>query len=149
MPRPAWSTLSPPGACPDVGPLGEPLLDPVAEYDHGDGIAVIGGFVYRGSAFHDLRGKYVFGDFSRSFFIPDGRLFWLDADGAMSDIYEFQLGVENDPLGRFLLGFGQDDRGEIYVLTSDMLAPVGTTGKVWHLVDGAGASGGGRPVRPD
>jgi hypothetical protein len=45
------------------GPLG--LIDPIAEYDHDnrpgsppppEGIAVIGGFVYRGSAIPSLRG---------------------------------------------------------------------------------------------
>jgi glucose/arabinose dehydrogenase len=133
-----FNPMSPPATCPDTGPLGEPLLDPVAEYDHGDGIAVIGGFVYRGSAFPGLRGKYVFGDFSRDFFAPSGRLFWLDADGVLSDIFEFQLGAQNDPLDRFLLGFGEDERGEIYVLTSDMLGPTGSAGRVWHLVEGRG-----------
>jgi glucose/arabinose dehydrogenase len=133
-----FNPTSPPATCPDTGPLGEPLLDPVAEYDHGDGIAVIGGFVYRGSTFPGLRGKYVFGDFSRGFGAPGGRLFWLDADGVLSDIFEFQLGAQNDPLDRFLFGFGEDERGEIYVLTSDMLGPTGSTGKVWHLVEGQG-----------
>ena len=124
---------NPPGICSSTGPHGEPLLDPVAEYDHGDGIAVIGGFVYRGSLFPDLVGKYVFGDFSTNFVNPDGRLFFLDADGDMSQIFEFQLGAADDPLGRFLLGFGEDEDGEIYVLTSMNLAPTGAAGEVFRL----------------
>ncbi len=116
-----------PGACSNTGPSGEPLLDPVAEYDHGDGIAVIGGFVYRGSAFPELQGKYVFGDFS-------GRLFWLDADGDLSQIFEFLLGDTDDPLGKFLLGFGEDENGEIYVLTSENVGPAGFTGQVFRIV---------------
>ena len=132
-----FDPMSPPATCADTGPLGEPLLDPVAEYDHADGIAVIGGFVYRGSAFSALVGKYVFGDFSRSFFPAGGRLFWIDAEGILSDIFEFRLGLENQPLERFLLGFGEDQRGELFALTSDMLGPTGDTGKVWHIVDGA------------
>jgi hypothetical protein len=36
--------------------------------------AVVGGFVYRGAAIPDLRGKYVFGD------SVDGRIFYADAD---------------------------------------------------------------------
>jgi uncharacterized repeat protein (TIGR03806 family) len=36
---------------------------PVLDYDHGEGFAVIGGYVYRGSEFAaDLAGKYIFGD---------------------------------------------------------------------------------------
>jgi hypothetical protein len=39
---------------------------PVIEYPHtqGGGDAIAGGFVYRGTALPDLRGKYVFGDIS-------------------------------------------------------------------------------------
>jgi len=32
-------------------------------------------------------------------------------------------------------GFGQDRRGEIYVLTSVQIGPMGSTGKVYKLVD--------------
>jgi glucose/arabinose dehydrogenase len=50
-----------------VFPMRKPaaLTDPVANYDHGDGTAVIGGNVYRGSAMPALVGTYVFGDTSR------------------------------------------------------------------------------------
>jgi glucose/arabinose dehydrogenase len=37
---------------------------PVAEYDRGVGTAVTGGYVYRGTAFAALAGRYVFGDFT-------------------------------------------------------------------------------------
>ena len=40
--------------------------------------------------------------------------------------------------GHFLLGFGQDLDGEIYVLTSDTGAPTGRTGRVYKLVKTAG-----------
>jgi len=123
----------PPAACAGSGARGEPLLNPVAEYQHADGIAVVGGFVYRGSSFPTLYGKYVFGDFSRSFFPGDGRLFWLDARGVMSDIFEFRLGESGERLNRYLLGFGEDEDGEIYVLTSQNLGPAGDTGEVWRL----------------
>ena len=58
-----FGPLSPPSNCSPVGLNGEPLLNPVAEYGHEDGIAVIGGFVYRGSQSPQLQGKYIFGDF--------------------------------------------------------------------------------------
>ena len=97
----------------------------------------LGGFVYRGAAVPALRGKYVFGDFTRTFFPADGRLFWLDAQGLLSNVFEFQLAPNDDPLGAYLFGFGEDERGELYVTTSEMLGPTGDTGKVWHIVDGA------------
>ena len=128
-----FDPTNPPASCSTTGPLGEPLIDPVAEYDHGDGIAVVGGFVYRGSRFPELRGKYVFGDFSRGFFPADGRLFYLDADGDLSAIFTLRIGDADAPLGRYLLGLGEDEAGEIYVATSNNLGPVGDTGVVWHI----------------
>ena len=67
------------------------LIDPVAEYDHTapggvrcgstgsgpdacQGIAVVGGNIYHGQV-HGLRNRYVFGDYSRAFAQPLGRLF--------------------------------------------------------------------------
>ena len=57
----------PPAAGPNLG-----LIDPIAQYDHNEGTAIIGGFVYRGSSIPELRGRYIFGDLSR------GRLFALE-----------------------------------------------------------------------
>ncbi|MGI9336111.1 MAG: PQQ-dependent sugar dehydrogenase [Gammaproteobacteria bacterium] len=125
----------PPGDCSGTGPDGEPLLNPIAEYNHGDGIAVVGGFVYRGRESDTLFGKYVFGDFSRSFRPAEGRLFWLDADGTPTDIFEFRTEQADVMVGRYLLGFGEDEDGELYVLTSKNLAPMGSAGEVFRIVD--------------
>ena len=38
-------------------------------------------------------------------------------------------------LGRYVLGFGQDADGELYVLTTGNPGPTGTTGRVYRLVD--------------
>jgi len=130
----SFAPSNPPDSCSGTGPSGEPLLNPIAEYNHNDGLAVIGGFVYRGNKYSQLFGKYVFGDFTRTFFPADGRLFWLDADGALSDIFEFRLNETDDPLGLYLFGFGEDADGEIYVLTSSNLGPSGNGGAVWRLV---------------
>lgn len=127
---------TPPPACSNTGPFGEPLLDPVLEYGHGVGIAVIGGFVYRGSANPLLVGKYVFGDFSQAFFAPSGRLFFTDINGPGAfQRHEFVLAPSGDPLGRFLFGFGEDENGELYVLASDNLGPTGDTGVVFRIVN--------------
>jgi hypothetical protein len=52
-----------------------------------------------------------------------------------------ELWIVTSPTGRlehYLLGFGQDPAGEIYVLTTDETGPTGTTGKVFKLVRPSG-----------
>jgi len=124
---------TPPAVCPTTGAGGEPLLDPIAEYDHTDGISVIGGFVYRGSAFPELQGKYVFGEFSRTFAPANGRILFIDTDGTLSEVFEFQLDT-GLPLGRYVLGLGRDANGELYLLTSNNLGPTGATGRVFRII---------------
>lgn len=127
-----FAPTSPPAVCPTAG-----LIDPVAEYDHTDGLAVVGGYVYRGGLHANLLGKYIFGDFSRDFG-PTGRVFYLNADGDRSQIFEFQIAPPNDPLNLVVLGFGEDEQGELYLLGSANLGPTGTTGRVFKIVGGFG-----------
>lgn len=121
---------------PSCGPLG--LVEPVAQYDHDEGIAVVGGFVYRGAQIPALRGKYVFGDYSRAFFGNNGRIFFLKRKNPVSqqaqpfsDISEMKL-ANPQPLS--VLGFGQDAQGELYVLgNTNGGVPRLTTGLVLRL----------------
>ena len=123
----------PPGGAP------EGLLDPVAEYDHDEGISIIGGFVYEGAAIGGLQGRYVFSDFGTSWTSPSGRLF--HADLATGEIVEFVIGEQNLPLGLWVKGMGMDDNGDIYVCASSRLGPAGQEGVVLKIV-GAGAATG-------
>lgn len=104
------------------------LIDPIAEYDHDEGIAVIGGFVYRGKAIPSLRGRYVFGDFLQPA-IDSGRLFFLEKNNR---IFEFDYS-DRDTLDLRLLGFGQDAASELYVLANATGTPFGDTGVVLRL----------------
>lgn len=129
-------------SCPDVGAAGEPLIDPIIEYPHPGvnvgpaGISVIGGFVYRGSAIPDLVGRYVFGDFSTDFGQADGSLFvGEERDDGSWELSELSVAGRTDGrLGRFILGFGQDEDGEVYVLTTENVGPFGSTGRVYRIV---------------
>jgi glucose/arabinose dehydrogenase len=134
----------PGGAAGTVGPNspGSPdgLIDPISgplgtlQYDHGDGISITGGFVYRGSALPQLYGMYIFGDLAlraAAGGLPraDGRLFYADLDSGL--IKEFLLPqFAGDPLpnGLTVHGFGEDAAGEIYALVTN--TPSGGTGGI-------------------
>jgi len=96
-------------------------IDPIVEYDHDEGIAIIGGFVYRGVTYSDMQGHYVFGDYN-------GRLFYINNEGTIS---EFQYVDEMD-IGA-VLGFAQDSVGELYVLANADGIPSGTSGTVYQI----------------
>lgn len=112
------------------------LIDPVLEYDHTAGTAIVGGFVYHGALFPQLEGKYVFGDFSNGAFNapPNGRIFY--ADLTTGQINEFQTDA---PLHLWVKGFGQDAAGELYLMGSTTLGPTGTTGVVLAIVPEPGS----------
>jgi len=116
------STDPPPGLPPD-------LIDPIAEFDQDDGLAVIGGFVYRGQAIPELFGRYVFGALTQTF-NPDGRLFYLDEN---DNILELQI-LGQDDAGIFVVGFGEDNDGELYVLGSLTAGPIQETGVVLKIL---------------
>ncbi len=109
------------------------LVDPVAQYDHDEGIAIIGGFVYRAGRIPELNGRYIFGDFGGSAGAA-GRLFYLDGNNAVT---ELDIRGQDD-LGMSLLGFGHDMEGRIYVLANGTGTPSGTTGVVLRIDPGPG-----------
>jgi glucose/arabinose dehydrogenase len=121
--------------------LGVPpgLIDPVAQYDHGEGISVIGGYVAHSPSLRRLNGHYVFGEFAKSF-ANDGRLFYLRKKNLVrrngtlqkSQIAEARYPV-NSSLGFFLLGLGEGRDGEIYLLGNSTAAPAGGTGVVVRI----------------
>jgi glucose/arabinose dehydrogenase len=115
-----------------LGGLPAGLIDPVLEYDHDEGSAVIGGYVYRGAAIPALQRLYVFGDFTRSFTAPSGRLFVADLD--LNTVEELTIGSTDRPLDLFVKGLGRDNSGELYVLASTKLGPYGTSGVVLKIV---------------
>lgn len=79
------------------------LVLPVAEYGRGEGCSVTGGQVYRGRAFPEWQGVYLYGDFC------SGNIWGLlkTEDGFVNSLLfktNFQIST-----------FGLDDEGEIYV----------------------------------
>lgn len=141
-----------PEHCRDTGYMGEPLIDPVIEYNHPQeeaaaaakkedseivGEVVVGGYVYRGEALPQFAGQYVFGDWSREEDEGDGSLLIAkpqDSGTGLWKIRELEIaGNADGRLHHFIVGFGQDAVGEVYVLVKDTLGPAGQTGKVYKL----------------
>ncbi len=127
--------------CPDVDNLGNPLIDPVIEMNNwnnpagGSSTTVIGGHVYRGNAIPGFHGKYIFGNFSRSFFPGTGEIFIANPAGpGLWPFQEISLQSSPNDIGYYLKGFGQDMEGEIYLAVSTIIGPTGTSGKVFKLV---------------
>ena len=116
------------------------LIDPIVgtlgtlEYDHGDGISITGGFVYRGSRMPDLYGKYVFGDLAlRTPPRVDGRLFYADlTTGQINEFLLPQFAAGVLPNGLTVHGFGEDAAGELYALVTNTPAN-GTGGIIYSL----------------
>ena len=92
------------------------LIDPVAQYDHDDGTAVIGGYVYRGRSMPALAGTYVFGDTSRRINNRHGRIFGFDAARAAAGRSTAIGELRDGPLDGQLLGWGEDANRELYAL---------------------------------
>jgi hypothetical protein len=105
------------------------------QYDHGDGISITGGFVYRGSDIPELFGKYVFGDLALrgSPVRADGRLFYADlATGVINEFEIPQFANDQLPNGLTVHGSGQDGNGELYALVTNT-ASNGTGGIVYKF----------------
>ncbi len=108
-----WSVVEGPECFRTPGCPLSPYVAPVVTYSHvsGDGCAVIGGYVYRGSAFAALNGAYLYGDDC------SGNLWLLSAADALSGtLSEADPGDPVAHLDGSLSGFGQGDDGELYAV---------------------------------
>lgn len=93
---------------------------PLVDHDHAQGwCSVIGGFVYRGTNYSSLTGRYIYTDYCH------GRIVSLHKQGAnwIQDTLTMS--------GQFgLASFGEDVRGELYLLNTEY-------GKLYRLIDPA------------
>ena len=102
------------------------FTDPVAQYDHDDGTAIIGGYVYRGTDVPALQGQYVFGDTSRRLNNAHGRLF--ATSGSKTGPHRV-VELRDGPLDVQLIGFGQDEDRELYA----MVFEPGVSGQILQI----------------
>jgi glucose/arabinose dehydrogenase len=118
-------------SCPADG-----LSDPLIAYTHeGDLSAIIGGVIYRGRAFPEWNGKYIFGDWGRG----NGHLFLAQPPTFGSGLWkiteiEVELPDDRSGIGQ-LLGIGQDESGELFLLTkAPGVGAGGESGLVYRVV---------------
>ena len=113
----------PPSGCDTRG-----LEMPIDEYDHSEGISICGGHMYRGKLVSGLNGKYVFGDWS-------GKLFLLEKnpDDTWSRINPDVNGSGSHDIDAKLNSMGEDQDGEIYLLTQKLFGPKSPTGVLYMI----------------
>ncbi len=103
------------------------LIDPIAEYDHDEGISVTGGTVYRGSQVPALVGEYVFADYLGGF---EKRLLSFDASENNPTITKLLM----DDLSANVTGFGEDANQELYFLSNPSFSPTNSNGTLHKVV---------------
>lgn len=108
--------------------------NPVVQYDHDEGSAISGGFVYAGSKIPELRGKYIFGDMTR------GYLFYTEisemTQGELAPMYRLNVSIDGElsdmetiaASQRVDLRIGIDSDKELYVFSKG-------NGGVYKIVD--------------
>jgi len=100
-----WNTMegdhcfNPPSGCNMAG-----LVLPIVEIPHPEGEAVIGGFIYHGTALAGMQGQYIFGDLN-------GQIWSLIENPPNT----FTRNLILKP-GFNISSFGQDSAGELYVV---------------------------------
>ena len=86
------------------------LTSPVAEYDHAQGCAVVGGAVYRGAAIPALRGHFLFADFCRGDIWGLRRT--IDTAAGRAEITWQSARLAN--AGFPVSSIGEDEEGNVY-----------------------------------
>jgi hypothetical protein len=113
-----WNTMegkacySPSSGCNQAG-----LTLPVLDYDHSEGCSVTGGYVYRGSALPELLGHYFYADYCQG---------WVRSFRVQGQTITQELDWSSLRPGGQITSFGEDARGELYVLIA--------SGRVFRIV---------------
>lgn len=104
-------------------PTIEPVIEPVFEYPHRDGISITGGYVYRGKSQPKLQGVYVVADYA-------SRTIWGlrgEAGKPATSAVMLKGGTES----AFITSFGEDRQGELFACALDKMD--GGPGRVFRV----------------
>ncbi len=98
-------------------PLASAPIPPLFEYGHNIGRSISGGYVYRGNAMPDLRGRYVFADYvtrrlwSLTYTVNPGT-----GEATATAVFEHTGEVGGSNVLGNVSGFGVDAAGELYII---------------------------------
>lgn len=106
----------------------EGLTNPIYEYTHSEGISITGGYVYHGAKIPALNKAYVFGDYS-------GKLFCLvqQPDSSWKKSNLLIASKSSNDMECRVNSFGEDEAGELYILTQKLSGPKDKTGVVYRI----------------
>lgn len=127
------------------------MIDPVVMYDHDEGISIAGGYIYRGKAIPALKGQYVYGEWTdvewtqkknkQGETVPNkrnlgvGRVFYSDLSANTPDVKEVVITTtDTGQAPGYITAVGEDEAGELYIMTNDKGGPIGDGSKLWKLV---------------
>jgi glucose/arabinose dehydrogenase len=103
------------------------LTFPIDEYGHETGISICGGYVYRGTKFPSLDGIYFFGDWSgKLFYLKQENHHWKRGDVIANE-------NKTNDTGAKINSMGEDDNGDIYIITQHLMGPKSPTGAVYRI----------------
>ena len=112
------------------------LTFPILTYPHNIGRSIVGGYVYRGCESPNLSGKYIYGD------TMTGRIFVAEQTNDTWTAKEVVMGNKSicneglsDHYFKHILSFGENELGELLILSSYITNPGTVNGMIYRLVD--------------
>ncbi|XP_071078553.1 HHIP-like protein 1 [Haliotis cracherodii] len=101
--------------------------------------AVVGGYVYRGKELPDLYGRYLYGDAMTGVMsaLTEGSDGWTSSPLPVCDRQNCPCGARARPRN-FILTFGQDEQGEMYLLTTSSITAFKDDGVALKIVSSRG-----------
>lgn len=119
-------------------PLLRDAIPPIFSYNHSFGKSVVGGYVYRGCQNPNLSGKYIFGDTmtSRILTLTEDKTSgaWKAQEVRFGDA-KYCTDKLSGEFATYILSFGEDEQGELYLLSTDVPSSTNPSGKVYRIVD--------------
>ncbi|XP_048244427.1 HHIP-like protein 1 isoform X2 [Haliotis rufescens] len=113
---------------------------PIYVYNHTNLFhAIVGGYVYRGKKLPDLYGRYLYGDAMTGVMsaLTEGSDGWTSSPLPVCDRKNCPCGARERPRN-FILTFGQDEQGEMYLLTTSSVTAFKDDGVALKIVSSLG-----------